>query len=772
MTPRRRALAGLTAGIVCGLLLGVPALGGGAVGAQGTASVTGVVRGSFHGSVAPLPFATVQVWAPGVSRTAVADSLGRYQVTELPSGALTLRASHPGHLAVTVSVMVPEGGQALVDVELQAAPLRLPPVDVTASRGQADDSTALGAAARESSVEAVALATGSGLVDAGLADAIRTLGGNDPAQPTDVLFMRGSTTDLKLVLLDGAPVYTPFHVAGLMRSFDPDVLGRADMLVGGAPARYDGGLSYILDLRTRTPRRDRVHASGSLDLLAGTLAADGPLGDHAGFLVSGRALHDLGRVPLGDSPYGYGDVLLGLDIEPARDQRVRATGFWNRESVRLDLPGTLGIAPSEAPGDAWWTNRAASLNYQGRIGGSVVDAVVASGGYDATLPLQPTAPAGKALPPPVLATARNDRLRASLELARPTSLGTARFGVSFEDLRTSYRATVLSPDSAGTLGLQRAEARSGGAYVDVSRSLGPSVVLRTGLRADAFSGDGALRLAPRVALTWMVAPQAFLTLAAGRYHQGVWAGDATLETALVTPTLGDTTRTETLPVATADHLVVSLDQTVGEKVRLGVAGFWKGYRGLQVGRNGQVQSSGVDLRVQRPGERGTVWLGYQLAWYWSSADLWGTTSDFSARHVLSAGVSGAFTDFLGGDVRLAYGSGLPYTSVPLTPQADRTLENPGPSPQVPTFSNSDGGQSPPLAGGVEENFFRVDVEVHATLHPSWLGRRWTVHPYLRVLNALDRRDALFYAFQPWRSAGLTPLAERPVVPVLGIDWHF
>jgi hypothetical protein len=43
---------------------------------------------------------------------------------------------------------------------------------------------------------------------------------------------------------------------------------------------------------------------------------------------------------------------------------------------------------------------------------------------------------------------------------------------------------------------------------------------------------------------------------------------------------------------------------------------------------------------------------------------------------------------------------------------------------------------------------------------------------VRLLNALDRRDALFYYFEPWRDAELTPLAQRPVMPVLGVAWTF
>jgi hypothetical protein len=81
-------------------------------------------------------------------------------------------------------------------------------------------------------------------------------------------------------------------------------------------------------------------------------------------------------------------------------------------------------------------------------------------------------------------------------------------------------------------------------------------------------------------------------------------------------------------------------------------------------------------------------------------------------------------------------------------------------------------QTPPLPGGLDEDFLRLDVELHGTFRVNWAGRPWEVRPYVRILNALDRRDALFYAFQPWRSDELTPLAERPIVPVVGIAWRF
>ena len=737
--------------------------------AQAGGSVSGTILGRFDARVRPLPFASVEAWGPGIHRTVVADSVGQYRLTGLPAGALRVRVTHPGHDPLELDVVVPADASTVVDLELRARPVELPPVDVTTDVRVPDPDRrdAAGEAETVGRVEAAALEIGAGAVDAGLADAVRAFGGNDPAQATDVLFMRGSTTDLKLVLLDGAPVYTPFHVAGLLRSFEPSVLGRADLYVGGAPARYDGGLTYILDLRTRRPRRDRLHASGSLDLLSASAALDAPLGGRAGVVASARSLHPLGTGPMPASPYGYRDALLGLEVEPAPGHLIRTTGFWNRESVVLDLPGALGIEGAPLPDEAWWSNRAAAAAYVGRAGGFLVEGTAAASGYDATLPLQPSAPEGEPVPTPLLASAHTRRIRSALEAARALSWGMVRFGVSAESTDAEYTAAKLGGDDSPQEA--RSQATTVGGYVDASRDLGPGLTLRAGLRADRFSGDGAPRLAPRAALMWQVGPQALVTVATGRYHQNARADDGVVQESL-TEGLTETSAAPTLlPVATADHVVVSLDQNLGESVRLGVAGFWKAYQGLRPGSDATIRSSGLDLRVQHRGERTTAWLGYGLSWYWSGTDLSGAASTFTGRQLLTAGLSGALGAGLGGDVNVAYGAGLPYTSVPFhafspsTAEADRNaLANSGDVIE----------ETPPFPGGLDQNFLRVDVELHATFRPEWGGHRWEVRPYLRVLNALDRRDPLFYAFQPWRGDGVTPLAERPLVPVLGVAWRF
>jgi hypothetical protein len=730
---------------------------------SGERVVQGEIRGRFQDRLSPLPYALVEVLSAGARRSVITDETGRYVLAGLGAGEVRLAVTHAGYQPLTLLVSVPERGTVTVDLELSAEPLALPPVEVRAdalgSITRIDPTTQRATDAAIPELEMQALDFGPGVGQPGLLEAVSALPGNDPADATDVLFMRGSTTDLKLVLLDGVPVYTPFHVAGLMRSFEPGVLGRADLHVGGAPARFDGGLTHILDLRTRTPRRDRLRASGSLDLVAASVAVEAPLGSRAGVIASGRSLHDLGRAPLGGQrPYGYQDVLLTVVAEPVTGHELKATGFWNTESVVLDA--------NDAPDDARWANRAASVAYRTGIGGVGLELTAGLSGYRATLPLQPSLRPGEPPPAALLASARTDRGRLLTELTWGPAAQPIRAGVSLEHIDVEFEARELGGGPSVTHG---GSTPAVGAFVDATRLLAPGLTLRGGLRADHFGGTGT-RLAPRGALMWELGPEALLTVAAGRYHQPTRSPHAEVERTLaeVADVDAGATPGDLLPVATADHIVLSLDQRLGERVALGLEGFWKRYDGLPSPEQETVRSSGIDVRVLAGGDLGAAWLGYGLSWFWSTVDLSGRASEFVGRHLLSAGVSGSLGGPLRGELRVAYGAGLPYTSIPFgsATLSESVNQIGGSGDQEATVGRS------PLTGGLDEEFLRVDLEVHMLFEPTWGGTSWQVRPYVRLLNALDRRDALFYTFQPWRSDDVRPLAERPLLPLLGVAVSF
>jgi hypothetical protein len=313
----------------------------------------------------------------------------------------------------------------------------------------------------------------------------------------------------------------------------------------------------------------------------------------------------------------------------------------------------------------------------------------------------------------------------------------------------------------------RATGSTLGAYVDGARPLTQDLVLRYGARVDRFD-PGGVKGALRMALLWSLGPEAVLTVAAGRYHQLSRPGEAEADLAVggaldvgtaVAETGSDNVR-PLLRVATADHLVVSLDQDVTPEVRLGFEGFLKRFRNLTPSTGRALASSGADLRIARETQSTTAWLGYSLAWFWETGV---THPDFSGQHLLSAGLQRPVAGPVGLDLRVSFSDGLPLTSVAI--RGDDGLVGPTSS------EGAEAGTDTPLPARAD-GFLRLDAEIYAEWTRSLAGRSSMIRPYVRILNALDRRDALFYYFEPWRGDGLRPLADLPVVPVVGLEWRF
>ena len=340
---------------------------------QSVGTVQGTVYGRQGAVSRPLPDAILQLSSGSRHFTLTADSQGRYSLPGLPPGPWRVRAVHVGYRTMAAGVQVPNQGTVTLDLTLAWHPVTLPAILVEADPIRPLQASDTPPRSEMGEVALRALEGTSGMVEGGLAQVVRSIPGNDPSDPQDVLLMRGSAADLKLVLLDGAPIYTPFHMAGLVESFDPQALGTASLFLGGAPARFDGGLSYILDLQGRSPRTDRVQGNAALDLLTGRVLLEGPLGSSTAFMVGGRAIHNLGA-PLfgqGPSPYGFGDVLSRLEWTGEDGKGAFVTGFWNRESVLLELSdeasnalssevdfGNTGILGRPPTGDgARWGNR-------------------------------------------------------------------------------------------------------------------------------------------------------------------------------------------------------------------------------------------------------------------------------------------------------------------------------------------------------------------------------------------------------------------------------
>jgi hypothetical protein len=121
---------------------------------------------------------------------------------------------------------------------------------------------------------------------------------------------------------------------------------------------------------------------------------------------------------------------------------------------------------------------------------------------------------------------------------------------------------------------------------------------------------------------------------------------------------------------------------------------------------------------------------------------------------------------------MAYGEGLAYTQTPAAP--DEALTGSGTLPATADHSSVNLDTDAPLGGQASGPFVRLDAELSRTWAPRLAGRTTRITPYLRVINDLESRDALFYRYfgQNAQAGTLQSVATLPLVPVLGVSWKF
>lgn len=94
---------------------------------------------------------------------------------------------------------------------------------------------------------------------------------------TSSLFIRGSSPDQTLILLDDAPVYNATHLASHFSIFNPDAIRSVRVMKSGMPALYGGRVSSLLDIRLKEGNLENWRAKMGIGLISSRLTLEGPL---------------------------------------------------------------------------------------------------------------------------------------------------------------------------------------------------------------------------------------------------------------------------------------------------------------------------------------------------------------------------------------------------------------------------------------------------------------------------------------------------------------
>ncbi len=103
------------------------------------------------------------------------------------------------------------------------------------------------------------------------------------------LYVRGGSPDENLILLDDVPLYYVNHLGGFVSVFNADALKSVNLIKGGFPARYNGRLSSIMNVRMKDGNFKKHKVSLGVGLISSKISVEGPLmKDKASYMISAR----------------------------------------------------------------------------------------------------------------------------------------------------------------------------------------------------------------------------------------------------------------------------------------------------------------------------------------------------------------------------------------------------------------------------------------------------------------------------------------------------
>ena len=199
------------------------------------------------------------------------------------------------------------------------------------------------------------------------------------------LLIRGGLADQNLYLLDGAPVYHPWHAFNLVSTFQTDAFEEIKLYRGSFPAQHGGRLSSVLDARLKDGRRSSPKAVASFSLLSGRFMIESPLTRKSSFMITGRRSY-LDKIIGSEHPvqdgsgardtlrtgYHFSDITSKLTVRPNDRNRLSVSYYSGSDILDLRLPFNLSLDFSSwlRPADLFfevdhrWGNRLYNVQHQ------------------------------------------------------------------------------------------------------------------------------------------------------------------------------------------------------------------------------------------------------------------------------------------------------------------------------------------------------------------------------------------------------------------------
>jgi hypothetical protein len=623
------------------------------------------------------------------------------------------------------------------------------------------------------------------------------------------LYVRGGSPDQNLVLLDGVPVYNTSHLLGIFSIFNADAVKNVTLTKGGFPARYGGRLSSILEINMKEGNLQEWHGEGSIGMISSRLTLEGPIKkDKTSILVSGRRTYaDLLFRPLVALANQGAEEEVKINLH-FYDLNAKVQHKFN-DKHRLFLSAYLGadvfftdVSDEEDSfgGGIDWGNSISALRWNWQINNKIfANTTLTYSRYQIDVIAEQSSRyedgTSEAFSANYFSGIEDWAGRVDFDYL-PAPGHYIRFGGGITN--HTYRPGALSLNVAfdqekfdTLIGSRNEFSDELFLYLEDDMQLGP-LKANVGLHGSGFKvGDQFYTsLQPRIGLNYLLPKDIALKVSFARMTQFInllTSESFSLPTDLWVPS------TERIKPQQSWQAALGIARTFGDGIEISLEGYYKqmhnviSYKegasflfGLENDwqdkvTQGDGESYGAELFVQKKFGRTTGWLGYTLSWNYRQFDEinGGQRYPFryDRRHDLSIVVNHDFNDRISLSGAWVYGTGNAVTL--------NTFEYP-----IGYFDFDFGSNFNTIQSGGERNAFRMsdyhrlDLSLRMTKQMKRHQRTWVFGVY----NAYFHRNPYFiladrdFVVQPDGSVEDQPVFREvsilPIIPSISYQFKF
>ena len=312
--------------------------------AQETATISGFVRDEATGE--PLSYANVFIKDSNIGGITNLD--GYYVLTRIPADSGEIVISIIGFAMVTQEFEIEAGQNLRLDFRLQQTVLEGQAVDVF---GEAQKMRQLVEPSRIS-LDLRTLQSAPAFIEPDLFRTVQLLPGVQTLNDfSSALYVRGSTPDQNLIMLDGITVYNPYHLGGIFSTFNTDAIKEADFHAGGFPARYGGRMGAILNVINREGNTEEFEGHANISLISSKVLLEGPLPKYKGlkgsWMIAGRRTYfdQFFNALCGSEcdeegfkfPYFFYDYQIKVNVDLSQDHRLTYSRFYGDDILDFNF---------------------------------------------------------------------------------------------------------------------------------------------------------------------------------------------------------------------------------------------------------------------------------------------------------------------------------------------------------------------------------------------------------------------------------------------------